>query len=73
MSNDPNRILVAISEKLSRLILLSAAQLTARKDLDQRTKVLILSKGGFTSEEIGELLNIRAESVRRLRSKARQA
>ena len=36
---------------------------------DTRTQVTILTRLGLSSPEIGALLNLRAESVRRLRSK----
>jgi DNA-directed RNA polymerase specialized sigma24 family protein len=70
LSNNPNRILAEISDKLSKLIVLSSAELIAQKEIDQKAKVVILTKAGFTSEEIGDMLDIRADSVRRLRSKA---
>jgi hypothetical protein len=71
MNENHNRILVEINEKLSILISLSALSLTAQKDIDQKTKVVLLSKAGFASQEIGDMLHMRADSIRRIRSKAK--
>jgi len=65
-------LLKQIDEKLSILITLNAVNLSANKDLDSTTKVRLLSLAKFTSEEIGEMLGIRADSVRHIRSKARK-
>jgi DNA-directed RNA polymerase specialized sigma24 family protein len=71
MSEDQNKILSEISEKLSNLISLGALTLISQKDIDQKTKVEILTKVGFKFEDIGKLLDISADSVRRLRSRAK--
>jgi DNA-directed RNA polymerase specialized sigma24 family protein len=73
MNDNNNRILAEINQKLSVLILLNALNLTAQKDIDQKRKVVLLSKAGYTSQEIGDMLHMRAESVRRLRSRAKSS
>jgi len=72
MSEDTNRLLVQVNQKLDKLILLSAVDLANNKEMDQKTKVALLTKAGFTSHEIGIILQLRAESVRRLRSRAKR-
>jgi hypothetical protein len=71
MSDDNNRLLAQINQKLSVLVSLSALNLATQKDMDLKTKVALLTKAGFKSQEIGSILHIRAESVRRLRSKSK--
>lgn len=69
MSDDDNRLLEQISQKLSVLISLGALNLATQKDMDLKTKIALLTRAGFKSRDIGSILHIRAESVRRLRSK----
>ena len=63
------QILKDISEKLNTLVLLSAASIAASTEFANEDKVRLLSKAGFKSHEIGTFLGMRAESVRRIRSK----
>jgi len=51
--------------------MLSAATVAGNEEVSQSAKVDILSNAGLTSEEIGKFIGMRAESVRRIRSKAR--
>ena len=66
------KLLSEISKKLSTIIKLSAASIAANKELENPRKTLLLSRAGFNSKEIGDLLGIRADSVRHLRSKAKK-
>lgn len=72
MKEDVNiKLLREISKKLESLITLSAANLAYNRDLDNTQKAKVLSSAGFTSKEIGNLLGIRDDSVRRILSKIR--
>jgi len=63
------QLLSDINKKLEVLVTLFAANLSANKSIDNPQKIRLLTIAGFTSEEIGEIIGIRAESVRRIRSK----
>jgi len=65
------KLLSEINKKLETLIMLSAATVAGNEEVSQSAKVDILSNAGLTSEEIGKFIGMRAESVRRIRSKAR--
>lgn len=69
-SND--KWLEQINEKLRVLITLNAVSLSANKELDNPTKVRLLSLAGFTSDEIGSMIGIRADTVRHIRSESSQ-
>jgi hypothetical protein len=71
MSNFQNeKWLKLIDEKLGVLITLNAVSLSASKELDNPTKVRLLSLAGFTSDEIGKMIGVHADTVRHIRSKA---
>jgi DNA-directed RNA polymerase specialized sigma24 family protein len=59
-----------IDEKLAVLITLNAVSLSASNELDNSTKVRLLSLAGFTSDEIGKMIGVRADTVRHIRSGA---
>lgn len=66
------KLLKQIDEKLGVLITLNAVNLSASKELDNPTKVRLLSLVGFTSNEIGKMIGVRGQSVRRIRSKDKE-
>jgi len=65
------KLLEMVNDKLDVLITLNAVSLSANKELDNPTKVRLLSLAKFTSKEIGDMLGIRADSVRHIRRKSR--
>jgi hypothetical protein len=67
--NNKEKLLIQINKKLDTLIILNVVNLSASKELDNSTKVRLLSLARFTSEEIGKMIGLRADSVRRIRSK----
>jgi hypothetical protein len=69
---EDGKLLKQIDEKLGMLISLNAVSLSANKELDNPTKVRLLSLAGFTSDEIGEMIGVRADTVRHIRSEAGQ-
>lgn len=68
METDQSKLMKQMLEKLDALITLNAVSLSANKDLDNPTKIRLLSLANFTSEEIGNMIGMRADSVRRIRS-----
>lgn len=66
---DDTKLLNLIASKLDTLIILQAANLASDKDIDSETKIDLLTKAGFSSEEIGNLLGLRGDSIRRIRSR----
>jgi hypothetical protein len=65
------RLLEMVNDKLDVLITLNAVSMSANQELDNPTKVRLLYLAKFMSKEIGSMLGIRADSVRRIRGKWR--
>jgi transcription antitermination factor NusA-like protein len=70
--SDPEstKLLKQIDKKLGVLITLNAVNLSTSKELDNPTKVRLLSLAGFTSDEIGKMIGVRGDTVRHIRSEA---
>lgn len=71
-NGDREELLKEINEKPGVLVTLNAVNLSAAKELENETKVRLLSLAGFTSNQIGTMTRVRGDSVRRIRLKAKR-
>ena len=70
--SDPEsiKLLKQIDAKLGVLITLNAVNLSTSRELDNPTKIRLVSLADFTSDEIGKMIGVRGDTVRHIRSEA---